>query len=469
MMKHVHLIGICGSGLSAIARLLLERGASVSGSDRASSPLAEELRAAGARIDIGHRAEQVMGAEIVVRSSAIPDDNVEVLAARNAGIPVVKRIDFLGELLRGFTSIAIAGTHGKTTTTAMTAWTLSQMGLDPSYIIGGVAKDLGSNAHAGAGQHFVIEADEYDRMFLGLHPTHIVVTNMEHDHPDCFPTWQDYLNAYSEFIHTIQPGGTLLICQDDPGARQLLDRLPEGCPYLTYGLDSSAAYRAVELETGHQGSHFRVYFNNPADGMQLLTELTLAIPGVHNVRNALAVLAVVHQLGLPMEPAVKALAVFQGTERRFDLKGEVNGIAVIDDYAHHPTAIKATLQAARSRYPQRRIWALWQPHTYSRTESLFFEFVHAFNDADCVLVTEVYAAREKSNGFSAEQVVEQIENPQKVFTPTLQDATRYLMEHLKPGDVLLVLSAGDAVQVSQDVLDGLKQKEMEQANGKLPA
>ncbi len=447
--------------MSAIARLLLESGEyTVSGSDRVISPLAHSLEALGARLYTGHDARNIQGAALVVRSSAIPDDNPEVLAARAAGIPVLKRSDFLGRLMQGRTGIAVAGTHGKTTTTAMLAVMLTRLGLDPSYIIGGISKDLGRNAHAGSGSAFIIEADEYDRMFLGLRPALMVITNLEHDHPDLFPTPADYRQVFVEFIHCLQAGGLLLACADDPAARSLLGEIAAGSRALSYGLDPTADYNARDVITFEDGTcQFSAWFR-PADGQpQELGMLRLSLPGQHNVVNALAALAVAHQLNLPLREAIRALGQFSGTGRRFDLLGEAAGVAVLDDYAHHPTQIRATLAAARAAYPGRRVWAVWQPHTYTRTLALLAEYAAAFSEADQVLVTEVYAAREKNPGFSAAEVVASMRHPATRFSPVLDETTALLLRELRPGDVLLVLSAGDADQVSRKVLDGLKEKE----------
>lgn len=455
-MIHVHLIGIGGSGLSAIARLLLESGFSVSGSDRTQSDLAKQLAAAGATVFTGHAAENIRGADLVVRSSAIPDSNPEVTAALAAGIPVLKRADFLGQLMRGRLGIAVAGTHGKTTTTAMLAWLLVACGEDPSYIIGGVSKNLNNNAHAGRGQAFVIEADEYDRMFLGLSPQIAVVTMMEHDHPDCFPTAQEYYDAFAAFVRRLQPGGLLLTSADDPHAPALAAELPAGCRHLSYGMSPSADLRASSLTRNSAGGFTFQVIDNTGE---MVMEIALEVPGEHNVRNALAAFAVARELSLDLAAAASALARFSGTGRRFDLRGEANGVVIIDDYAHHPTEIRATLAAARSRYADRRIWAVWQPHTYSRTLALLPEFKNAFGDADQVIVTAIYAAREKDPGFSAGQVVTEMPHPAARYIPALTDVRDTLLAELQPGDVVLVLSAGDADQVSTQILAALHHKE----------
>ena len=450
----IHFIGIGGTGLSAIARVLLEMGYSVTGSDRVISPLAVSLQEAGARIFTEHNAQNVQGAGLVIRSSAIPDDNPEVQAALAAGLPVLKRADFLGQLLEGRTGIAIAGTHGKTTTTAMISWMLTALGQDPSYIIGSVAANLGTNAHAGKGNAFVIEADEYDYMFLGLRPAIAVITNIEHDHPDCFPTAEDYFGAFRAFVGRLSPTGVLLACGDDPGAARLLAEVKSsGRRRLAYGLmDTNSAYSAHYVIPNACGG-----FDAQLAIHHQVVPLSLQVPGIHNVLNALASVAVADQLGLDAARAAEALGEYRGSDRRFQVRAESGGVTVIDDYAHHPTEIRATLAAARARYPGRQIWAVWQPHTYSRTRVLFKDFAASFLDADHVIVTEVYPAREAApdDGFSAQQVVAAMCYPDVHFTPDLLAAVVLLLTYLQPGDVLVVLSAGDADQISTQVIQGL--------------
>jgi UDP-N-acetylmuramate--alanine ligase len=456
-MKRVHLIGIGGSGLSGIARLLLESGYSVSGSDMQLTQLALQLAAAGAQISAEHKAENVRRADVVVRSSAIPDDNPEVRAAQEAGIPVLKRAEFLGDLMRERTGIAIAGTHGKTTTTAMISWMLTRLGLDPTYLIGGVSLNLRANAHAGRGEYFVIEADEYDRMFLGLHPKLAVVTNVEHDHPDCFPTEGDFFAAFVQFAANVLPRGKLMVCADDPGAVKLLQEiLAPGDSTYSYGISPREGIRPDFLGTDLEVASNGCFEYDAVHANQILTHIALAVPGEHNVRNSLAALAVAQLLGESVELAAKALEEYSGTGRRFEIRGEASGVTVVDDYAHHPSEIRATLAAAKLRYPDRILWAVWQPHTYSRTRTLFNDFVAAFDDADHVIVTDVYAAREpKDEYFSAGALAREMNHSDARFIPDLAAVGEYLLSRLQLGDVLLVLSAGDADQISGTVLSGL--------------
>lgn len=458
-MKHVHFIGIAGSGLSAIALVLLERGIQVSGSDRALTAQALRLQHAGAQVYAGHRGEHIQGADVVVRSSAVPDDNVEVQAAIAAGIPVLKRAEFLGPLLAGRQVVAIAGTHGKTTTTAMIAWLLQACGQEPGFIIGGVSHDLGTNAREGHGLPFVIEADEYDRMFHGLQPALAVITNIEHDHPDCYPTPDDFFAAFRQFASQILKEGWLLVCNDDPGAAQLIAEVEPSARFacLRYGLEAGELdYRALDIHPNTLGGYSFVFRAAGESGVQV----TLRVPGLHNVRNALAALGAVHCLGLSMSQAATALGKFSGTGRRFEVCGEANGILLINDYAHHPTEIRATLQAARTRYPDRRIWAVWQPHTYSRTRQLADAFANAFTSADQVIVSEIFAAREASpaDKFNAGSIVQHMLHPNARYIPALDAVQETLENELRPGDVLLVLSAGDADRLCAELLDHLQVK-----------
>jgi UDP-N-acetylmuramate--alanine ligase len=361
MSRRVHLVGIGGAGMSAIASVLLESGEQVTGSDRAHSLYTAELEKRGVVIEYMHRAENVAGADLLVASSAVPDDNVELQAALALGIPVKRRAEFLGELTRGYRTIAIAGTHGKTTTTGMIAWVLEQDGRSPTFIVGGMLPDLSGNARHGTGRDFVIEADEYDHTFLGLHPDVAVVTNVELDHPDCYPTFEAFQDAFAQFSQQVE--SMLFVCKDDPGALALE---PAHAKRMTYGLDPDADLHAEDIRVNTAGgSDFLVLRGSETIGL-----VRTRLPGDHNVRNALACLAVCDYLGVEFRVVREALTNFHGAERRFQLKGQAAGVTVIDDYAHHPTEIRATLSAARQRFPQGQIWVVFQPHTYSRLRAL---------------------------------------------------------------------------------------------------
>jgi UDP-N-acetylmuramate--alanine ligase len=448
MTRRVHLVGIGGAGLSAIARILLERGEQVSGSDQADSPFAAALASAGVPISIGHRPEAVPGADLVIASSAVPASDPELVAAEAAGIPVLRRPQFLGELVQGYQTIAVAGTHGKTTTTAMLAWILSEAGLQPSFIAGGVPIDFGVNARHGTGKHFVIEADEYRRTFLALQPFLAVVTNVEHDHPDYFPSPADFRQAFEQFVRQIQE--TLVVCTDDPVAAELS---APGLRRVTYGTGPEAEWRAEEIrDNSAGGSDFLVL-----RGEEMMGLVRLRLPGLHNVRNALGALAAAEPLGVGFGAGRSALAKFRGVGRRFEVIGSAQDVTVIDDYAHHPSEIRATLQAARQRYPQADLWAVFQPHTFSRTRAFAADLAQAFVAADHVIVVDIYASREALDPqVSAARLAAEIEGKDVRYVPELEQAAARLIGEVKPGSVVLTLSAGDGNRVGRLVLDGLQ-------------
>ncbi len=462
-MKKIHLIGIGGTGLSAIARVLLENGHAVSGSDRVASPLFKAITSAGAKTYLGHAAEQVAGADLVIRSSAIPDDNPEVIAAKAEGIPVLKRSEFLKDLTQDKDTLAVAGSHGKTTTTAMIIWMLDRLGLDPSFIAGGVVNQLDCNARAGTGLYFAIEADEYDHMFLGLAPKIAIITNIEHDHPDCFPTEADYRAAFKAFLERVRADGVALLCLDDPATHDLMQEMDDvDFTMLSYGTSNQAHYLADELQNNEVGlPEFDLLFRDPESGEahHKIGQASLRIPGQHNVLNATAALGAIHQLGLPIKEAIDALTHFTGAGRRFEVIGTANGVTVIDDYGHHSTEIAATLKAARSRYPGQKIWAIWEPHTYSRTKKLEPAFIEALDLADSVVVLKVYAAREESPGYTSEVIAQKLPGHKGVYMDDFDTASSFLLANLSPGDIAIVFSAGDATQISQTVLSGLRKRE----------
>ena len=448
-MKHIHFIGIGGTGLSAIAKVLLEEGYKVSGSDLAASSLSDAVIEAGGKVYLGHQANNILGADIVVRSSAVPEENVEVQAALKANIPVQKRAEFLGRLLEGKEVIAVAGSHGKTTTTSMITWILSMLDKDPSFIVGAVVANLKTNARAGKGPDFVIEADEYDYMFLGLNPSLAVVTNVEHDHPDLFPTEEIFRDAFRSFVSRLEPDGILFLCGEDPGAMLLRDKLKPTQQLVVYGFQApDRDYIARNLENNENGG---ISFEVAAGigDQKSRVNISLRIPGKHNVLNALAAFAVAEKMGLSGVEIARALSEFNGSERRFDIRGEYQGILLVDDYAHHPSEINATLSAARDSYPDRRILAVWQPHTYSRTQALCSGFTEAFSKADQVIVLDVYAAREEEPaGFSITELVDDINHSNVFFIPENNQAYEFLLKELRSGDLLLICTAGDAIDIN---------------------
>ncbi|MFN8371964.1 MAG: UDP-N-acetylmuramate--L-alanine ligase [Anaerolineae bacterium] len=459
--QHIHFVGIGGFGLSAIARVLLQQGYTISGSDRTKNALTEALAKEGAIIYEGHAAQNVNDAEMVIISSAVPANHVEVAAAQRQGIPVYKRSDIIGEVMSGQQAIAVAGTHGKTTTSAMITHVLLNNGADPSYIVGGVMRSTGNNAHAGNGKAFVIEADEYDYMFLGLRPRIAVINNVEYDHPDFFKTPEAMIDAFRRFSLLVPPDGMIVACADDPTAKQLaLDSAARGIFTVLFGISSEdAQWSAGNLHTtDDQMSAFDVM-----RGGTLLGTVKLQLPGRHNALNALAALIVADSQGIAFEDAAAALSSYEGTGRRFDLRGEVNTpqgkIAVIDDYAHHPTAIRLTLDAARQRFPGRAIWAVWQPHTYTRTKALLPEYATAFGAADHVLVTDIFAAREAPiPGVNSAEVVIAMEHNEVRYTPRLEDAIVALVQGVTAPAVVIVMCAGDATRVSAEYLAWLQRR-----------
>lgn len=461
MTKHIHLIGIGGTGLSAIAKVLIEQGYVVSGSDRIRSTYFDAVTTLGAKTFLGHAAENVIGADLVVRSSAVTDDNPEVLAAMSVEIPVLKRSDFFEYLTTGFTTLAVAGTHGKTTTTGMLINILTELKQNPSFIVGALVKPYQTNANFGSGSYFVIEADEYDYMFLGLNPTIAVITNIEHDHPDCFPTIQNYLEAFKSFAFRVKPGGTLLLCVDDPGIQELLKNIKEvPCEVITYGMHPFAEFQGVNVQVNNCGLlEFDMIRLLPGKKHEELGHVKLSIPGEHNVRNALAALTVSHLIGLDDELAKRVLENYQGIERRFEVVGTTKGITIIDDYAHHPAQVRNTIYAARQRYSNQPIWVIWEPHTYSRPAALQNDYSFALEMADHVLVTKIYAAREIDNGYTPLPIVEALSSGKGKYIPDYDELVAYLSENLVRNDVVLVLSAGNGPLISKMLLNELDRNE----------
>jgi UDP-N-acetylmuramate--alanine ligase len=450
---HVFIVGIGGAGMSAIATVLRERGYRVSGSDQLESDVTRSLREQGADVFIGHRAENVGAVDMVVMSSAIRADNPEVLAAQARHLPVSKRAQFLGWLMQGSLGVAVAGAHGKTTTTAMIAHVLLSAGRDPSFIVGGTIKSIGRSAHAGRDREFVIEADEYDRMFLGLTPTIEVILNVEHDHPDCYPTLDEMLGAFREFIHRLPEDGLVVACGEDAAANRLAR---EATRCLLYGFQPALDWYATDIRPNNAGGVDFIAYH----AANMLSIVRLRIPGKHNVLNALAALAVTDALGVPFSVAGDALSEFRGVGRRFEVRGEVNGVTIVDDYGHHPTEIKSTLAGARLRYAEqgRRIWAVLQPHTYSRTKTLLDQFAAAFEDADHVLITPIYASRERDTlGISHRDIVAAMSrrdapHPDARALDSLDEVVKTLRAETQPGDVVITFSAGDANKISEALL-----------------
>jgi UDP-N-acetylmuramate--alanine ligase len=441
------MVGIGGAGLSAIAKVMHERGEMVSGSDQARSDYAVALEQAGVPICYEHRAENVRRADVVLASSAIPESNVELQAARELEIPVLRRREFLGALTAGYRTVAVAGTHGKSTTTGLIAWLLDNADLSPTFIVGAMLSDYGVNARAGSGEVFVIEADEYDHAFLGLHPQIAVVTNIEHDHPDFYPTEEDFRRGFERFVEQVQE--RLVLCLDDPGAAALHSQQAE---VVTYGVHPDADWRPEEMQPNAAGGmDFLALRHGETLGL-----VRTRLPGEHNVLNVLAAFAVIDELDLEFKGARDAVREFTGLARRFEIVGEAGGVVVVDDYAHHPTEISATLKAARERYPGHEIWAVFQPHTYSRTKTFLSDLAEAFADADHLIVTEIFAARESEDpSISGRLAAENIKHTDIRFHPGFEAVVNDLLERVQPKALVIVLSAGDANRICQMLLSQL--------------
>jgi UDP-N-acetylmuramate--alanine ligase len=455
----VHLIGIGGAGLSAIAHVLLERGIRVSGSDRQQSERTRRLAVAGARIFGRQGAEELTGLpererpDVVLISSAVDETNAERQAAHKLGIPIVTRESFLPPLLAGRDVIAVAGTHGKSTTTAMIVQTLHASGCDAGYIIGADLPGFG-NAHAGTAAAFVIEADEYDRMFHGLTPLVAVVTNVEWDHPDCYPTPASFVDAFRQFVAQVRAQGCVVSCGDDPGAEALrTGRSPgRGGAWLTYGLHDGCDVRATAETVGASGGYAAAV---QSEGNSI-GRLQIQAPGLHNLRNALAALTVARRCGVPTAQILASLQQYTGIGRRFELKGTRRGVTVVDDYAHHPTEIQATLAAARNLFGERRIWAVFQPHTFSRTRAMLNKIACSFDQADAVLVTDIYAARESGDrALAAAEVASASAHPAIRHSGDIEDTSALLHAEVTAGDVVLTLGAGTSHRIGETLLERL--------------
>lgn len=449
-VRNIHFVGIGGIGMSGIAEILLDQGFQVSGSDMHRSENTEYLASLGATIYEGHAPEHIEGAEVVVYSSAVkPEENPETVEAHRRNIPVIRRAEMLGEVTRLNYCIAVAGTHGKTTTTSMCGLVLMQGGFDPTVIVGGRLKGLGgSNARLGKGEWTVVEADEYDRSFLQLLPTIAVITNVEEDHTDIYEDLGDLINTFTEFANAIPFYGYVALCLDDPGAMELLPKINK--PKVTYGLTPQCEVRAVETTYSQRSSTSTVLYNGEEVGV-----LELHIPGVHNVKNALAAVAVGLKIGIPFESIAAALREFTGVYRRFEIRGERNGVMVVDDYAHHPTEVKATLQATRTGW-KNRIVCVFQPHTYTRTRDFASEFGKSFGDADILVVTDVYAAREKPiDGVTGENIADaarQFGHRNVHYVAKREELPAFLDTITRQGDIVLTLGAGDVWKCGAEFL-----------------
>ncbi len=448
----IHFVGIGGIGMSGIAELLLNLGYRVSGSDLRRSDITDRLSGLGAEIRVGHAAENVPGdGHVVVISSAVKADNPEVVEAQRRKIPVVPRAEMLAELMRMKYGIAIAGTHGKTTTTSMVASILASAGWDPTTVVGGKLNSLGSNAKLGQGDFLVAEADESDGSFLRLSPTVAVVTNIDPEHLDFYSGIGQIKETFLHFINKVPFYGFAVLCVDHPNVQELIPSVTK--TFVTYGFAVHADYRADEIVPEGMTNRFRVLHRG-----EPLGEVTLKAPGRHNVSNALAAAAVAGELGIPFDRVRAGLAVYGGVVRRFQVKGERGGVTVVDDYGHHPAEVRATLAAAREVWPGKRIVVGFQPHRYTRTQALFRDFLSAFNDADLLFVFDVYPAGEEPiPGASGERLCEAIrEHGHKtaIYAGKAGDALGAVVPRLRPGDIFLTMGAGDVWKLGESVLSG---------------
>ena len=444
----VHFVGINGAGMSALAELVVRSGGAVTGCDRNPAAVSRTLREHGVVVHEGHAPGHVEDASAVVTTAAVPSDHSELVAARQRGIPVVKRAAALGAVVNAGRVIAIAGTHGKSSTTAMCASILAEAGADPTGFVGGLVPEWGGGLRLG-GDLYVVEADEFDRSFLTLRPGVALITTVEADHLDIYGSEEAVFASFREFASLLPPDGTLIVCSDDPGARSMIAGR-DGV--VAYGTDPAATLRAVGVELRGLGSRFRVVEHG-----ETLGELHVGVPGLHNVRNALGAFAAARVFGATVEHASAALSRFHGVARRFQELGEARGVMIVDDYAHHPTEIEATLAAARAAYPQRRIIAVFQPHLYTRTRDFAAEFGRALSTADAVWVTEVYAAREAPlPGITGELVARAARAAgagEVRFYPALDELPAALAAELEPGDVCITLGAGDIDRIARALLE----------------
>ena len=451
--KSVHFVGMGGAGMSGIARIMLSQGISVSGSDAKDSPVLSGLASLGARTYIGHAAENIGESEVLVVSSAISALNPELVAAQEKKLIILGRAEALALLMSQSESVAVAGTHGKTTTTSMLTVALQSAGMDPSFAIGGMINSAGTNAHAGTGKVFVAEADESDGSFIAYQPHGAIITNIEWDHVDHFPDYESVLKVFQDFVASLQPHGFLVACLDSPGVQELLATIDRtDIRVITYGME--AEYSFTHLHLGAHESSARITHNG-----RVLGELHLPVPGEHNVMNALATIATGVELGAAIPDLLEGLGSFSGARRRFELKGSVHGIRVIDDYGHHPTEVMVTLTTARRYAGSGRVIAIFQPHRYSRTQAFTQEFADTLSLADKVFLLEIYSAGERSiPGVSALNIAQLMNPAVATFQPSMIEAVEEIIELAQPGDVIFTLGAGDVNSLAPVILASLAEK-----------
>ncbi len=449
--KKIHFIGIGGSGMSGLARIALADGIAVSGSDSKDSTVLTALGALGATIFKSHEAKNVDQADVVIYSTAISAQNPEIVRAIERSIPIMTRAKALALLMHGLTSIAVAGTHGKTTTSSMATVAFQACGSDPSFAIGGTLTASGSNAHRGTGEFFIAEADESDGSFVAYHPRAAIMTNVEHDHVDYFSTEAEVVQVFKNFAETIPADGFLIYCNDDPGSHALGESVTH-CATYSYGEDSSSDLKIDQIELTATGSRGRAIWKGTVVGF-----IELQVPGKHNLLNAAGTLALALVFDLNIPAFLSGLHSFRGAGRRFELKATVNGIRIIDDYGHHPTEIAVTLEAARRYADTGRVLVIFQPHRYTRTQAFLDQFATSLDVADDVTLLEIYAASEKPiPGVSAELIAEKMQHG--IYLPNFVEASERIVEIARPGDVILTLGAGDVNSLAPIIADGLTRR-----------
>lgn len=450
--KRLFFIGVGGAGMSGIAEILHNLGYQISGSDSTPSEVTTYLKSIGVTVHDGHRTSNVADVDVVVISSAIHEDNPEVAEARRRGIPIIKRAEMLGELMRLKFSIGVAGTHGKTTTTSMIGRIFRQANLHPTLIVGGIVAELGTGATLGAGDYLIAEADEYDRSFLAMFPTMAVVLNIEPDHLDCYADIADLKNAFLTYINRVPFYGSAIVSADDPNIAELRPRFNR--PHATFGFSADADYRAVDITMVAGRTTCSIYRKS-----DLLGELILRVPGRHNIANALAATATAVELDIPFATIADALRGFTGVGRRFEFIGEANGITVIDDYAHHPTEITATLRAAKDVY-QKRVIAVFQPHLFSRTRDFLTDFAKSLSGADHVVLTDIYPAREEPiPGITSDRIRNEAEKlgfKQFEYVGTKEHAIDAVARVARPGDMVITIGAGSITHIKKQILEKLQ-------------
>ncbi|KEQ22595.1 UDP-N-acetylmuramate--L-alanine ligase [Paenibacillus tyrfis] len=453
--EHIHFIGIGGYGMSAIAKVMLEMGYQVSGSDLAQQELTEKLAAKGAQVFIGHEAQNVKGADVVVYSTALAKDNVEMVAAEELNIPILHRSQMLARLMNAKKGIAVAGAHGKTTTSSMIALVLDRCGSDPTFIIGGEIMNVGSNAKAGKGDWVVAEADESDGSFLQYQPAIALVNNIEADHLENYDgNFENLKKAYAQFLSQVKEDGKAVVCLDDQYLKEMISSV--NSEVLTYAIEAEADFTARNIVLGDRKVSFDVM-----RGAEALGTIHLSVPGKHNVYNALATLITCMEAGLSFDRIAEAITEFRGAKRRFQVLGEVDDILVIDDYAHHPTEIEATIQAAKAT--GKRIVAVFQPQRYTRTYFLFEQFSRAFPEADEVIITDIYspAGEKQIEGIDSAKLVELIRqnsNANVRYVPTKEQVQTYLLKSVRPGDLVITMGAGDIWKAAAGLAEALTER-----------